>query len=178
MIRLNEPLHRVLCYFTIPGAGFHAGCGRNYLIDWVYRDVRWVTNQQKKHLKDNLGDLLPVSEMACTLVLLLFWYCLLVSNPVGFLPHHISYKNNSTEDWFWDFAEGESVSWLWSGGQVNITVRFLCLPTPSLLASTHISGLSLGQRTAGLWDLLIRHEAFSSALTLSVNFLSEKSGEI
>lgn len=47
MIPLNEPLHRVLCYFPIPGAGFHAGCGRSYLLGWVYRDVRWVTNQQK-----------------------------------------------------------------------------------------------------------------------------------
>lgn len=36
-----------VCYFTIPGAGFHAGYGRNCLLGWVYRDVRWVTNQQK-----------------------------------------------------------------------------------------------------------------------------------
>lgn len=63
-------------------------------------------------------------------------------------------------------------------GKYKVKVGFLCLPIPSLLASSHISGLSLGQRTARLWDLPIRHAAFSSALTLSVTFLSEKSGEI
>lgn len=42
---------RVLCYFTIPGAGFQAGCGRSCLLGWLYRDVRWVTNQQKSYRK-------------------------------------------------------------------------------------------------------------------------------
>lgn len=99
----------------------------------------WGELQTSRKATEKWGDLLPVPGMASTLGLFLFWYCLLVPNPGGFLPHHISCKNHSTKNWRWGFAEGESVSWLWSGGQVNIKVRFLCLPlTLTSCISSHL----------------------------------------
>lgn len=61
---------RFLCYFTVPGAGFHAGCGRNY----VGCTEMWGELQTSRKAADKLGHPLPVSDMAPSLVLLLFWY--------------------------------------------------------------------------------------------------------
>lgn len=76
MIPLYEPLHRVLCYSTIPGAGFHAGCGRNCLPGWVYGDVRWVTNQQKscRQVKVISACLWNGPHSGVAAVLVFLWY--------------------------------------------------------------------------------------------------------